>query len=135
METIVIGTDGSETANRAVEEAAQLAGAVGARLHVVTAYAPIQSERFPSDARADSILDSACAAARLAGAEAEPHARKGDPAAAILEVADEQRADLVVVGNRGMRGGKRFLLGSVPNKVSHHAQCSVMIVRTSPNAR
>jgi len=55
----------------------------------------------------------------------------GDPADAILDVAEEERADLIVVGNKGMTGAKRFLLGSVPNKVSHHAPCSVMIIRTT----
>ena len=56
---------------------------------------------------------------------------KGDAADAILDVAEEQAADLIVVGNKGMTGAKRFLLGSVPNKVSHHAPCSVLIVRTT----
>jgi len=61
----------------------------------------------------------------------ETRAREGDPADAILDVAEERGADLIVVGNRGMAGAKRFLLGSVPNKVSHHAPCSVMIIRTT----
>jgi nucleotide-binding universal stress UspA family protein len=61
----------------------------------------------------------------------EIYAREGDPADAILDVAEEQKADLIVVGNKGMTGAKRFLLGSVPNKVSHHAPCSVMIIRTT----
>ena len=55
----------------------------------------------------------------------------GRPADAILDVAEEKDADLIVVGNKGMTGAKRFLLGSVPNKVSHHAPCSVMIIRTT----
>ena len=55
------------------------------------------------------------------GVDVETHAREGDPADAILDVAEEQGADLIVVGNKGMTGAKRFLLGSVPNKVSHHA--------------
>jgi nucleotide-binding universal stress UspA family protein len=59
------------------------------------------------------------------------HAREGDPADAILDVAEEQGSDLIVVGNKGMTGAKRFLLGSVPNKVSHHAPCSVLIIRTT----
>ena len=63
--------------------------------------------------------------------EVETFARQGDAADAILDVAEEQRSDLIVVGNRGMTGAKRFLLGSVPNKVSHHAPCSVLIVRTT----
>jgi nucleotide-binding universal stress UspA family protein len=65
------------------------------------------------------------------GVEVVTHAREGDPADAILDVAEEQGADLIVVGNKGMTGAKRFLLGSVPNKVSHHAPCSVMIIRTT----
>jgi nucleotide-binding universal stress UspA family protein len=68
---------------------------------------------------------------RAKGVEAESHARLGDPADALLEVAEEEGADLIVVGNRGMTGAKRFLLGSVPNKISHHAPCSVLIVRTT----
>ena len=65
------------------------------------------------------------------GVEVETMAREGDPADAILDVAEEKGADLIVVGNKGMTGAKRFLLGSVPNKVSHHAPCSVMIIRTT----
>jgi nucleotide-binding universal stress UspA family protein len=59
------------------------------------------------------------------------YARQGDPADAILDVAEELKADLIIVGNKGMTGAKRFLLGSVPNKVSHHAPCSVLIIRTT----
>jgi nucleotide-binding universal stress UspA family protein len=70
-------------------------------------------------------------AVRAGVAEVEAFGRQGDAADAILDVAEEQRADLIVVGNKGMTGAKRFLLGSVPNKVSHHAPCSVLIVRTS----
>ena len=69
--------------------------------------------------------------AAAAGVEAQTHAREGDPADAILHVAEEQHADVIVVGNKGMTGTKRFLLGSVPNKVTHHATCSVLIVRTT----
>jgi nucleotide-binding universal stress UspA family protein len=65
------------------------------------------------------------------GIEVETHARDGDPAQVILEVAQEQKADLIVVGNRGLTGIERFLLGSVSSKLSHHAPCSVMIVRRS----
>ena len=76
-------------------------------------------------------LDAAATTAKEAGIEATTHAREGEPADAILDVAEETHADLVVVGNKGMTGAKRFLLGSVPNKVSHHAPCSVYIVRTT----
>ena len=63
--------------------------------------------------------------------EVNTHARQGDPSDAIIDVAEESAADLIIVGNKGMTGAKRFLLGSVPNKVSHHAPCSVMIIRTT----
>ena len=56
---------------------------------------------------------------------------KAMPRTRFLDVAEEQGAELIVVGNKGMTGAKRFLLGSVPNKVSHHAPCSVLIVRTT----
>ena len=65
------------------------------------------------------------------GRDGHRYARQGDPADAILDVAEEQGADLMIVGNKGMTGAKRFLLGSVPNKVSHHAPCSVLIIRTT----
>ena len=78
-----------------------------------------------------ALLSAAEAQARAAGVtEVETYARVGSAADAILDVAEEQGCDLVVVGNKGMTGATRFLLGSVPNKVSHHAPCSVLIVRT-----
>jgi nucleotide-binding universal stress UspA family protein len=77
-----------------------------------------------------ATLESAAADVRAAGIEVEVFARQGDPADAILDVAEERASDLIVVGNQGMTGAKRFLLGSVPNKVSHHAPCSVLIIRT-----
>jgi nucleotide-binding universal stress UspA family protein len=64
------------------------------------------------------------------GIDVEIYARKGDAAEALLEVAEECQADLIIVGNKGMTGTRRFLLGSVPDKVSHHAPCSVLIIRT-----
>jgi len=144
--SIVVGTDGSDTAQTAVDEAVALAGAIGAALHIVSAYEPVAADRLrvqrsevPSDLQwmvnpredVDAALQVAAAAAEAGGvAVVATHARQGDPADAILDVAEEQGADLVIVGNKGMTGAKRFLLGSVPNKVSHHAPCSVLIVRT-----
>ena len=143
---IVVGTDGSETAGEAVRQATDLAKAVGAQVHVVSAFEPVGNQRLreertqvPDDmswmvnAREDVEGTLRAAADRIAeaGVEVETYARQGDPADAILDVAEEQNADLIVVGNKGMTGAKRFLLGSVPNKVSHHAPCSVMIIRTT----
>ena len=86
----------------------------------------------PARRRARAARRGASARRHGAGVPAvETFARQGDAADAILDVAEEQRADLIVVGNKGMTGAKRFLLGSVPNKISHHAPCSVLIVRTT----
>jgi nucleotide-binding universal stress UspA family protein len=142
MRSILIATDGSDTAKRAVEVGAVLAKGISASVHVVTAYEPLRASKLMgagpeatawhirSDSKAEAVLEDACAALRLRGVEAEPHAREGDPANAILDTAEESGSELIVLGNKGMTGSKRFLLGSVPNKVSHHARCSVMIVHT-----
>ena len=143
---IVVGTDGSETAAEAVRQATELAKLAGGTLDIVSAYEPIPQSRLreetsevPGDVAfgvgpredVNATLETAGGVARSDGVEVETHAREGEPADAILDVAEEHKADLIVVGNKGMTGAKRFLLGSVPNKVSHHAPCSVYIVRTT----
>jgi nucleotide-binding universal stress UspA family protein/GNAT superfamily N-acetyltransferase len=125
IRTIVVGADGSETGGEALAAALRLAGLLGTVLHVVSAYGVLQP---PGDAEA--VLAAATRAARADGLEAITHARRGDPAEALIAVALEQDADLLVVGNRGMSRGSRFVLGSVADKVSHHAPCNVLIVRT-----
>ena len=144
--SIVVGTDGSETAGEAVRAAIELAKAVGASVDVVSAYEPVPQQRLREEARqaptdlqwmvnpredVDATLRDAAERVEGAGIEVQTFAREGDPADAILDVAEERGADLIVVGNKGMTGAKRFLLGSVPNKVSHHAPCSVLIIRTT----
>ena len=144
--SIVVGTDGSATAKEAVRQATELAKAVGADVHLVSAYEPIgegrlreERQQVPDDMQwmvnpredVDATLRDASGEIEEAGVQVEIYAREGDPADAILDVAEEKKADLIVVGNKGMTGAKRFLLGSVPNKVSHHAPCSVMIIRTT----
>jgi nucleotide-binding universal stress UspA family protein len=144
--SIVVGTDGSETAGEAVRQATELANAVGAQIHLVSAFEPVGNQRLreerqqvPEDVSwmvnqredVDATLRDAAEQIQEAGVQVETYARQGDPADAILDVAEEKNADLIVVGNKGMSGAKRFLLGSVPNKVSHHAPCSVMIIRTT----
>ena len=79
---------------------------------------------------AESVLARSAAKAAEQGVEADYAAVEGDPADAILQAAADQDADLVVVGNKGMTGAGRFLQGSVPNKITHHAECSVLVVRT-----
>lgn len=147
FDRIVVGTDGSDTAKEAVRQAGQLAADLGSTLSVVSAFSPVsddevrkQRKELPDDIAheanpketVNAILDNAETVAKDRGAsDVESHAREGDAADAILDVAEETNADLIVVGNKGMTGARRFLLGSVPNKISHHAPCSVMIIRTS----
>jgi nucleotide-binding universal stress UspA family protein len=142
---IVVGTDGSATATEAVHRAHELAGALSADLHVVSAYRPpalvLAATAEPgltpsavvqwSAAAADDVrrlLDDI--AAELAGpVPVTTHAVAAHPATAILSVAEAVDADLIVVGNRGMKGARR-VLGSIPNHVSHHAACDVLVVDT-----
>jgi len=145
--SIVVGTDGSDTARQAVRQAIELSRLAGATLEIVSAYEPISNQRLKDEATeaprdlqwsinpredVDATLADAAEEAHSAGiGEVRTYARQGDPADAILDVAEEQGSDLIIVGNKGMTGAKRFLLGSVPNKVSHHAPCSVLIIRTT----
>lgn len=143
---IVVGTDGSETAAEAVRQAVDLAKLAGASLSIVSAYEPVPKRRLqaeqegvPADVQyeigpredVNLVLDAAAAAAKSEGIEVQTHPVEGSPSDAVLNVAEETNADLIVVGNKGMTGARRFVLGSVPNNVSHHAPCSVMIVRTT----
>jgi nucleotide-binding universal stress UspA family protein len=114
---IVVGTDGSETAAEAVRQATELAKLSDARLDIVSAYEPIPQQRLQEEARAapgdvqyeigpredvNLTLDNAGGAAKNEGiSEVQTHAREGDPADAILDVAEEVNADLIVVGNKG----------------------------------
>src|SRR4051794_40956058 len=131
FDRIVVGTDGSDTAAEAVRQAIELAKLSGGKLSIVAAFEPIPQTRvreeradlpgdvaYASGPREDVnvILDTAVGQAKQEGVDADPHPREGDPADAILDVAEETNADLVVVGNKGMTGAKRFLLGSVPKR-------------------
>ena len=146
FERILVGTDGSETAGEAVRQATELARATGAKLDIVSAYEPVPASRLreeggeiPGDVAyaigpredVNVILEGASVPAREAGVEVNTHAREGDPAGAILDLAEELDVSVIVVGNKGMTGARRFLLGSVPNNISHHAPCSVYIARTT----
>lgn len=141
-QSIVVGTDGSPTAQCAVLEATRLSKALGADLHVVAAYEPIRgvrvvgspegAETAPAllpDADARAIVDEAAANVRLSGVPVHSHTATGDAADALVAIAEREKAGLIVVGSCGMHGVSR-VLGSVPNKVSHRARCNVMIVAT-----
>ncbi len=141
-DTILVGTDGSETAGRAVDEAIRLANALGGELHVITAYKPLRGAKVQgspvrpedaivplSDSSAEAILEQAATRARSGGITVHTHAIPSEPGDALLECASKVGATLIVVGSRGMQGARR-VLGSVPNHVSHHASCNVLIVST-----
>jgi nucleotide-binding universal stress UspA family protein len=145
-ESIVVGTDGSETAQRAVSAATRLAKELGASLHVVSAFEPLRGVKVAGapegetnvwavapDSRVQAVVEEVASSCRIVGVDVTPHTVTGDPADALLEIAREMHASLIVVGSRGMHGMNR-VLGSVPNKVSHHARCSVLIVATEEGA-
>ena len=148
---VVVGTDGSETAAIAVRRAIELAAAMKAELHVVHAHqllnlsvASVDSEagslsseisKVNSGLRheSDDICERAVREAKQAGVSAFAHSVAGDPTDALVTVAESVQAQVIVIGNRGMAGMKRFVLGSVPNKVSHHSPCDVLIVYSKIN--
>jgi nucleotide-binding universal stress UspA family protein len=143
--TIVVGTDGSPDAVAAVRTAGELAAGVGIdTVHIVTGYRPLSvaewdemASRLPDEFRYSIDLDlpgeNRVAQARdilkEMGVKATPHLAATDGADAILNVAEEIDADLVVVGSRGLGLGSRVFHGSVSTKVAHHAPCSVLIVQ------
>jgi nucleotide-binding universal stress UspA family protein len=142
-EKIVVGSDGSDTAKQAVDEAMRIAKALGAELHVVMSNHSLRGAHVVGapqgavpvygsmhEGLPAAVIDEAVAAARISGIAAEGHVIDRDPADALLQVAGEVGASTIVVGNKGMSGGRR-LLGSVPNKISHEAHCNVLIVATT----
>jgi nucleotide-binding universal stress UspA family protein len=149
FDDIVVGTDGSESAGIAVQRATELAKLTGATLHIVTAYRPVSLGSVAMAATAgaatvdmgdmnrgaiahgEQVCEHAASSARRDGVPVELHAVPGDAADALVSVAEQVCADLLVVGSRGMSGARRFVLGSVPNKVSHHCPCNLLIVDTT----
>jgi nucleotide-binding universal stress UspA family protein len=142
IQTIAVGTDGSDTAKRAVEVAMDMAERYGAKLVLASAYRPVSETRVvherdaaPADVQwsinpsqeVDATLRDAEELARERGIQFLSEARTGDPADVLIEIATDRDADVLVVGNQGMH---RRVLGSVPNSVSHRAPCSVFIVKT-----
>ena len=141
--TIAVGTDGSDTASKAVDFALDMAEKYGAQIVIASAYSPVPEDRLrkeqadapqeiqwsinPSE-EVDATLRKVEEQAGERGLKYASEARNGDPADVICEIAEAHDADIIVVGNKGMH---RRILGSVPNSVSHNAPCSVMIVKTA----
>ena len=139
ISTVAVGTDGSATAAEAVKEAAGIARRFEAKLVLLSAFNNAAAgaagrddvERqwaWNSSARTRSILEGIEADLRQSGLECETRSDDGDPADVLVRLAEEVGADLLVIGNKGM---KRRVLGSVPNTVTHKANCSVMVVKTT----
>jgi nucleotide-binding universal stress UspA family protein len=140
---IVVGTDGSTTADRAVDAAGGIARLTGGSVHIVTAYRPVRATAVAAGAAitptwfgeeerlaAEEMVEQAAERLKERGVVAVPVARLGDPADVLLATAEEFDADLLVVGNRGTTGVRRYLLGSVADRVVHHASCTVHIAHT-----
>lgn len=150
--SIVVGTDFSDTAAQAVDHAAAIAKAFNATLHIVTAFRPAMTSsvaassleamayggaEFLQEAESkiadevDATLGGMSKKLSADGLSVKTHGCAGDPSDALIDIAEKVNADLIVIGNRGMGGVKRFVLGSVPNKITHHAPCSVLVVHTT----
>jgi nucleotide-binding universal stress UspA family protein len=161
-ETVLVGTDGSPTAMRAVEMASALAATLGAKETIVCAYQPPTEHEMkqlrgdPNDpvnqwsagkdmketpeefrwriagaVQAEDVLERASERADASGADFEVRSLEGHPAETLISVASDEGFDLIAVGSVGMRGPKRFMLGNVPQRVSHHAPTDVLILKTA----
>lgn len=138
ISTVAVGTDGSPTAEEAVRQAADLARRYQAKLVLLSAfpgaqgfaaYAGIELEWVSSSqAQVKEMLEQHETALREEGIECESRSAEGDPADVLVRLAEECGADVLVIGNKGM---KRRMLGSVPKEVTHKAECTVMVVKTT----
>jgi nucleotide-binding universal stress UspA family protein/GNAT superfamily N-acetyltransferase len=148
LRTILAGTDGSATAELAVRQAVALASRFGSRLHLVSAHGLGGGAGPPEDLRsvpdglsdlawqvttahdAEATLARVAAPIRAAGVDVVTHARRGDPVQVLLAIAEEEVADLIVIGSRGVRGPRRLVVGSIAGSVVRLAPCGVYVVRT-----
>ena len=148
IDLIAVGTDGSATADKAVEFAIEMAARHEAELVVLSAYksdpsgwtsaaiaaawappAPLDPEWNAQEAeRVEELLAYAKNRAEQRGLACRTGSREGDPAEVVVELAERHNADVIVIGNKGMQ---RRVLGSVPNSITHKARCSVLVVKTS----
>ena len=143
LSTIAVGTDGTDTAAQAVDFAIDMARRYEARLVAISAYRPVSESRLKAEQRdapeeiqwsinptedVDAILSDVEEKAQAAGLGVTTVAGDGDPADVLVQHAEEQHADVLIIGNKGMQ---RRILGSVPNSVAHKAPCTVVVVKTT----
>lgn len=138
FDVVVVGANDSVTARRAVEAATSIARMSGGTLHIVSAFhlKMFAGNSLPepfamnNEGEVESLLQELSFISKAQGIEPVLHRVTGDPAESLIKIAEELHADLLVVGNYGMKGVKR-ILGSVPNSVAHNAHCSVAIIDTT----
>jgi len=133
MSKVVIGYDSSGTGERAFDSGVELATALGAEIHIVTAFSdgPKGGTQITTERRdAERLLEKAAGRIKATGAQVFKHAIPEAPADAIVRIATETGADIIVIGNRGAQGARR-VLGSVASAIVGHAPCSVFVVKTS----
>ena len=143
FETIVVGTDGSETATTALRRAAELARLSGGTLHIVSAHPPASARTheaklrdlpdeyrwsITADSELNSTLQAALKVAKGLGAKADTVGHVGDPVDVILATAEGLGADVIVIGSRGI---ERRILASIPSSITRKAQCDVLVVHTA----
>jgi nucleotide-binding universal stress UspA family protein len=143
INSVAVGTDGTDTATKAVDFAIDLAQKYGARLVVISSYKPVSETRLKSEQKdapediqwsinptedVDAILSDVEEKAQEAGLGVTTVAGDGEPADVLVDYAEKEGADILVVGNKGMQ---RRILGSVPNSVAHKATCTVVVVKTT----
>jgi nucleotide-binding universal stress UspA family protein len=141
--TVAVGTDGSGTASKAVEAALDLAQKYEARIVFISAFTPVDEGRLKREKRdapediqwsinpeedVDAALRECEERAEKANLKWASEAKQGDPAEVLVELAEKHEADVLVIGNKGMQ---RRVLGSVPNTVTHKADCHVFVVKTT----
>lgn len=147
LRQILIATDGSETAEKAADFGVQIAGLSGAKVYAVyiidtTPYYSIPLDQVWSkevyeqlETMGNEITSNVEKAAKAAGLEAESIVLKGDPAKRIVDFAEEQNVDMIVVGSHGIGGFERLVIGSVSEKVVRHAKVPVLVFREQNDKR
>jgi nucleotide-binding universal stress UspA family protein len=136
ISTVAVGTDGSETASEAVQQAAEFARRFDAKLVLLSAFTdgapPADADEaqwaYSPKAQVREILSRTEAQMKEQGIDCMTAIDQGDPADVLVRLAAECGADMLVVGSKGMQ---RRVLGSVPNSVTHKASCSVLVVKTT----
>lgn len=149
LERVLVPTDGSETAQKAIAFASRLLGNTSCRITLLSVVEepvysafwsdgliapevlmpPPEEMREELDAKAEEMLAESTAPLRDAGIEVQAKVRFGNPASEIIQEAEEGGYDMVLMGSHGHGALGKFLLGSVSNRVAHHAKCPVLIVR------